>query len=99
MLNLKVSACLDAPVERVWAVLSDLAAIQEWVGAIQHVYCPAQARGVGALRICELKPARIEETMLASATNRWMVAAHGDQTLVTSVAESTIKRPRRITEV
>ena len=109
MLNLKVSACIDAPVDRVWAVLSDLAAIQEWVGAIQHAYCPAQARGVGALRVCELKQARIEETivewdegrsftyrgvgapMLASATNRWMVEAHGEQTLVTSVAEATFK--------
>jgi hypothetical protein len=29
--------------------------------------------------------------MLASATNRWMVDAHGEQTLVTSVAEATFK--------
>lgn len=109
MLNLKASACIDAPVERVWAVLSDLAAIQQWVGPIQHAYCPAQERGVGALRVCELKQARIEETiieweegrsftyrgvgapMVASATNRWMVQAHGEQTLVTSVSEATLK--------
>lgn len=109
MLKLTASACIDAPVERVWAVLSDLAAIQHWVAAIQHAYCPAQHQGVGAVRICELRQARIEETivewsegrsfkyrgvgapMLASATNLWSVEAHGDQTLVTSVAEATLK--------
>jgi len=109
MLKLIASACIDAPVEHVWAVLSDLTTIQHWVGAIQHAYCPGQQRGVGAVRICELSQARIEETivewnegrsfkyrgvgapMLASATNLWSVEAHGAQTLVTSVAEATIK--------
>lgn len=109
MLNLTVSGCINAPVERVWAVLSDLAAIQHWVGAIQHSYCPGRAQGVGAVRVCELKQARIEETiiewdegrafkyrgvgapLLASATNLWRVEAHGTQTLVTSVAEATLK--------
>jgi uncharacterized membrane protein len=109
MLRLTASACIDAPVERVWAVLSDLAAIQHWVRAIQHAHCPAQSRGVGAVRICELSQARIEETilewnegrsfkyrgvgapMLAEATNLWSLKAHGDQTLVTSVAEATFK--------
>jgi carbon monoxide dehydrogenase subunit G len=109
MLKLKATACIDAPVERVWGVLSDLATIQHWVGAIQHAYCPGQQRGVGAVRICKLSQARIEETivewnegrsfkyrgagapMLATATNSWSVEAHGDQTLVTSVAEATLK--------
>ena len=109
MLKLTASACIDAPVERVWGVLSELTAIQYWVGAIQHSYCPGQQRGVGAVRICELRQARIEETilewneghsfkyrgvgapMIATATNSWSVAAHGDQTLVTSVAEATLK--------
>jgi uncharacterized protein YndB with AHSA1/START domain len=109
MLKLTVSACIDAPVERVWAVLSDLAAIQHWAFAIQHSHCPGQQRGVGALRVCELKQAHIEETiiewdegrsfkyrgvgapMLASATNLWKVEPHGNQTLVTSVAEATLK--------
>jgi len=109
MLELTASVCIDAPVERVWAVLSDLAAIRHWVGAIQHAHCPGQPRGVGAVRICELSQARIEETivewdegrsfkyrgvgapMLASATNLWSVEAHGEQTLVTSVAEATLK--------
>jgi len=95
--------------ERVWAVLSDLSAIQHWVGPIKHAYCPAQSRGVGAVRVCELSQARIEETivewhegrsfkyrgvgapMLANATNLWSVEAHGEQTLVTSVAEATLK--------
>jgi hypothetical protein len=109
MLKLVASACIDAPCERVWAVLSDLAAIRHWVGAIQHAYCPDQQRGVGALRVCEVGKARIEETfvewnegrsfkyrgvgapLLASATNSWSVEARGAQTLVTSVAEATLK--------
>jgi uncharacterized protein YndB with AHSA1/START domain len=109
MLKLVAFACIDAPVERVWVVLSDLAAIQHWVGAIRHAYCPGQSRGAGAVRICELKQARIEETivewdegrsfkyrgvgapMMSSATNRWSVEAHGEQTLVTTTAEATMK--------
>ncbi|HET7545505.1 MAG TPA: SRPBCC family protein [Polyangiaceae bacterium] len=109
MLELTASACIDAPVERVWSVLSDLAAIRHWVGAIQHAYCPGQQCGVGAVRICELSRARVEETivewnegrsfeyrgvgapMLASASNRWSVEPHGEQTLVTTVAQATLK--------
>jgi hypothetical protein len=109
MLKLTASACIDAPVERVWAVLSDLAAIQHWVSAIQRSHCPGQQRGVGAFRVCELEQAQIEETivewdegrsfkyrgvgapLLASATNLWQVEPHGNQTLVTSVAEATLK--------
>jgi uncharacterized protein YndB with AHSA1/START domain len=109
MIKLVGSACIDAPVEQVWAVLSDLAAIQHWVGPIRRAYCPAERRGVGAMRVCELDQARIEETiiewdegrsftyrgvgapMLASAANRWSVEPHGDQTLVTTVAEATLK--------
>jgi uncharacterized membrane protein len=65
MLKLSATACIDAPVDEVWAVLSDLAAIHIWVSAIERSYCPAQARGVGAMRVCELKQARIEETIVA----------------------------------
>lgn len=109
MLKLTATACIDAPVQAVWAVLSDLDAIHVWVKAIQHSYCPAQDRGVGAVRVCELKQARIEETivewdegrsfkyrgvgapMMASASNLWSVEAHGEQTLVTTTAEATMK--------
>jgi len=40
MLKLTATACIDAPVHAVWAVLSDLDAIHLWVRAIQHSYCP-----------------------------------------------------------
>lgn len=61
------------------------------------------------MRVCELKQARVEETivewdesrsgkyrgvgaaMMASATNLWTVEAHGEQTLVTTTAEATMK--------
>lgn len=109
MISLQASVCIDAPVERVWQVLSDLEAISLWVPVIRHASCPARRRGVGAERICELPQATIRETitgweegrwfsyegtgapMVASATNRWEVVAHGTQTLVTSTAEVVLK--------
>jgi ligand-binding SRPBCC domain-containing protein len=58
------TACIDAPANEVWAVLSRLDAIQLWVRSIEHSHCPGQSRGVGALRVCELKQATIRETFL-----------------------------------
>jgi hypothetical protein len=65
MLRLSSSVCVDAPVAKVWSALSDLGAIHLWVEPIRSSYCPAQSRGVGARRICELKQATIEETIVA----------------------------------
>jgi hypothetical protein len=64
MLNLSSSVCVDAPVAKVWSTLSDLGAIHLWVEPITNSYCPAQSRGVGARRICELKRLTIEETII-----------------------------------
>ncbi|MEO8185684.1 MAG: SRPBCC family protein [Deltaproteobacteria bacterium] len=64
MLKMTDSACIAAPVEKVWMVLSDLEAIHLWVESIRHSHCPAQRRGVGALRVCELKQATIYETIV-----------------------------------
>jgi carbon monoxide dehydrogenase subunit G len=64
MLTMTRSACIDAPVEAVWAVLSDLDAIHVWVDSIRHSSCPEQDRGVGAVRLCELKQGTIRETIL-----------------------------------
>ncbi len=109
MITLSRSVCIDAPLPAVWAVLSNLELIHLWVDSIQRSHCPKQSRGVGALRVCELKQATIRETiveweegrffkyrgegapMMHSATNRWSVEAHGNQTLVTSFAEVVLK--------
>ena len=64
MLEMTSTICIDAPVAEVWKVLSDLPAIHVWVGAIQRSYCPEEPRGVGALRVCELKQATIHETIV-----------------------------------
>lgn len=64
MITMTASVCIDAPVAQVWAVLSDLEAIPHWVPAIKHAHCPAQRRGVGASRVCELKQATILETIV-----------------------------------
>ena len=64
MLHMTGSVCIDAPVENVWAVLSDLEAIHVWVPAIRRAYCPARRRGVGAVRVCELGQGTLRETVL-----------------------------------
>jgi carbon monoxide dehydrogenase subunit G len=64
MFTMTRSACIDAPVSAVWAVLSDLDAIQVWVDAIVHSHCPDRDRGVGAVRLCELKQGTIRETIV-----------------------------------
>jgi hypothetical protein len=58
------SVCIDAPASAVWAVLSDLASIHVWVESIRHSHCPGQDRGVGAVRLCELKQGIVRETIL-----------------------------------
>jgi len=65
VLQLNASVCIDAPVEKVWEVLSRLEAIQLWVRSIRHSYCPERDRGVGALRVCELSGATLHETITA----------------------------------
>jgi hypothetical protein len=64
MFTITRTACIDAPVSAVWAVLSDLDAIHVWVDSIRHSSCPEQDRGVGAIRLCELKQGTIRETIL-----------------------------------
>lgn len=64
MIKMTATVCIDAPVAKVWAVLSELEAVPRWVPAIKHAHCPAQRRGVGASRVCELKQATIVETIV-----------------------------------
>jgi carbon monoxide dehydrogenase subunit G len=64
MLKMTGSVCIDAPVGAVWAVLSDLDAIHVWVDSIRRSHCPAQDRGVGAVRLCELEQGTIRETIV-----------------------------------
>jgi carbon monoxide dehydrogenase subunit G len=59
------SVCINATAADVWAVLSDIASIERWVPLIQRSYCPEQSRGVGAMRVCELKQATLRETIIA----------------------------------
>jgi carbon monoxide dehydrogenase subunit G len=55
VIRMSDSVCVDAPVERVWAVLSDLEAIHHWSPTIRQSYCVGeQSRGVDTVRVCEL---------------------------------------------
>ena len=50
------TACIEAPRERVWEVLSDVAGIDLWVHLIESASCEGdQTKGVGTKRICNMK--------------------------------------------
>ena len=47
--------CIDAPKERVWAVLADVVSVADWVEQIyQADYGSVQKHGVGTQRVCHL---------------------------------------------
>ena len=55
MFTISRSVCIDASASRVWKVLSELESIHVWVESIRRSYCVGErARGVDAVRICEL---------------------------------------------
>jgi carbon monoxide dehydrogenase subunit G len=69
MLKMTGSVCIDASSDAVWSVLSDLESIPLWVGVIRRAHCPGQRRGLGAVRVCELKQATIRETIVSWTEN------------------------------
>lgn len=55
MFKISASVCIDAPVSKVWGVLSALESIHLWSDSIHRSYCESdQTRGVDAVRVCEL---------------------------------------------
>lgn len=55
-MKLKMSACIEAPKEKVWQVLSDISNVGSWVDPILSAHCENDKRsGVGAIRVCHLK--------------------------------------------
>ncbi len=51
-----MSACIEAPKEKVWQVLSDVSNIDLWVGPIISATCEgSQTSGAGSIRFCHLK--------------------------------------------
>lgn len=67
MLKIVGSACIEAPVEKTWAVLSDLESIAVWSEDIVTATCLGdQKRGVGAQRECVLsEKIKITELIVA----------------------------------
>ncbi len=54
-MKLRSTACIEAPKDKVWEVLSDIANIHMWVAPIASAKCVgAQTTGVGTVRVCEL---------------------------------------------
>ena len=66
-MKLKATACIEAPKEKVWQVLSDVANIDLWVDPVLQAYCKnSQTRGAGTIRICNLKGnIKVEENFIA----------------------------------
>jgi len=55
-MKLKMTACIEAPKEKVWNILSDVQNINLWVESIQSAICETEkTRGVGTIRICHLQ--------------------------------------------
>ena len=67
MIKISGSVCIDAPVSKVWTVLSELESIDVWVDTIERSYCVGEhTRGVDAIRVCQLKSdVTIKETIVA----------------------------------
>ena len=56
MIRLQGSVCVEASVETVWAVLSDIENVPLWVEPIVDAYCSSDTkRGIGTERTCRLK--------------------------------------------
>ena len=56
MIRLQGSVCVEASVEAVWAVLSDIENVPLWVEPIVEAYCSSDTkRGIGTERTCKLK--------------------------------------------
>jgi len=54
-MKLKKSVCIEAPVEKVWTILADVANVQDWVGVINRSYCEGElTQGIGTVRVCHL---------------------------------------------
>ena len=55
-MKLIMSACIEASTDQVWNVLSDISNVNLWVDPIISATCESDIkRGVGAIRVCELK--------------------------------------------
>jgi len=55
-MKLKGTACIDAPKEKVWAVLSDVSNVHLWIDPILSANCiGSQTRGIGTVRACNIK--------------------------------------------
>ena len=55
-MKLKMTACIDAPKEKVWEAISDISNIDLWVDPILSAHCEGDVKkGLGAQRVCHLK--------------------------------------------
>lgn len=66
-MKLKATICIDAPKERVWALLSDVENVNLWVKPVVTARCEStQTRGEGTIRVCQLNTgATIREQWIA----------------------------------
>ena len=56
MIRLQGSVCVEASVEAVWTVLSDIENVPLWVEPIVEAHCSSDTkRGIGTERTCKLK--------------------------------------------
>jgi len=65
-MKLKLTACIEAPKEKVWEYLSDVSNVHLWVESI--VTSPiegTQTRGIGTFRVCQVGNKHFKEKFIA----------------------------------
>ena len=79
-MKLKMSACIEAPKEKVWQVLADVTNVSQWVAPILSARCPGdKTGGIGTVRTCELKGSIsvVEEWIAWEEGSSYTYQAHG----------------------
>jgi len=71
-MKLKLSACIEAPKDKVWETLSDITNVNLWVDPILSAHCKSdQQTGIGTVRVCRLKGNM-------TVTEKWIEWIEGD---------------------
>jgi hypothetical protein len=56
MIKLKISVCIEAPIEKAWAALADISNVDRWTESILSASCNSTNNSkIGTVRTCQLK--------------------------------------------
>jgi len=88
-MKLLMTACIEAPKEDVWNILSDVSNVDLWVEPIVSASCEGDIeRGVGAVRICKLKGNMIVKERWISWDEGYSFSYQADETFLFKSAKN-----------